>query len=136
MWNPYKIVDIQQLESIQWSFTSKISGLKDVCYWDRLKMLSLMSLQTRRERYIVIHMSKLKNGHTSNDLHISFNNHKRHGIVAEVPALSKGCKSRFQTIRDALSKSKVPGFGTVSPSRFVPTRNWKHLNNSSQNACC
>ena len=118
LWNPYKIVDIQQLESIQRSFTSKISGLKDVCYWDRLKRLSLMSLQRRRERYIVIHMWKLKNGHTSNDLQISFNNHKRHGIIAEVPALSKGCKSRFQTIRENSFKVKGPRLWNCIPKQI------------------
>lgn len=115
LWNPYKIEDIQQLESIQRSFTSRIAGLKDLHYWDRLKKLSLMSLQRRRERYIVIHMWKLKNGYTSNDLQISFVNHKRHGIVAEVPALAKGCRSKFQTIRENSFKIKGPRLWNCIP---------------------
>ena len=62
LWNPLKISDIQELESVQKAFTARISGLKDVHYWDRLKQLSLMSLQRRRERYIIIHMWKILNG--------------------------------------------------------------------------
>ena len=41
LWNTSKIADIQNLESIQRTFTSKIAGLKDLHYWERLKKLSL-----------------------------------------------------------------------------------------------
>ena len=51
LWNPAKVYDIQELESVQRTFTSKIHGLQHLYYWDRLKTLSLMSLQRRRERY-------------------------------------------------------------------------------------
>ena len=50
LWNPVKITDIQELESVQKTFTSKIYGCKELNYWERLKKLSLMSLQRRRER--------------------------------------------------------------------------------------
>ena len=56
LWNPVKVSDIQELESVQKVFTSRICGMKDLHYWDRLKQLSLMSLQRRRERYIVPHV--------------------------------------------------------------------------------
>ena len=98
LWNPHKVSDIQQLEGVQRSFTSKICGLRDLHYWDRLKQLSLMSLQRRRERYIVIHMWKLYNDRSSNDLQIKFHEHKRHGVLAEVPALKRGCKTRHSTL--------------------------------------
>ena len=52
-------------------FTSKISGMTELNYWDRLQ-LSLMSLQRRRERYIVLHMWKFLHSITSNDLNIKF----------------------------------------------------------------
>ena len=56
LWNPAKISSIQELESVQKVFTSKISGMTELNYWDRLRQLSLMSLQRRRERYIILHM--------------------------------------------------------------------------------
>ena len=70
-WNPSKIADIQKLGSIQQYFTAKISGLIHEHYWDRIKNMSLITLQRRRERYIVIQQSHF------NDLKICFTNHNR-----------------------------------------------------------
>jgi len=38
--------------------TSKISEVRHLSYWDRLKKLNLMSLQRRRERYIITKKEK------------------------------------------------------------------------------
>ena len=56
LWNPSTIGDIRELESVQRTFTSKNHGLQHLYYWERLKTLSLMSLQRRRERYVIMHM--------------------------------------------------------------------------------
>ena len=47
LWHPSKISDIQELESVQKAFTARISGMRDIYYWDRLVYLSLMSLERR-----------------------------------------------------------------------------------------
>ena len=49
LWCPQMVGDIQLLESNQRRFTAKISGLKDIDYWERLKILGLMSLQRRAD---------------------------------------------------------------------------------------
>jgi hypothetical protein len=59
LWNPRKVTDIQLLESVQRTFTSKIRSVKHLNYWDRLRTLKLMSLQRRRERYIILQMWKV-----------------------------------------------------------------------------
>ena len=51
--------DIQQPEGIQRMFTSKIDGIQHLNYWQRLKALDLMSLQRRREQYLIIHILKV-----------------------------------------------------------------------------
>ena len=51
-------VVIQNLENVQKEFTKRISGLKEIDYWERLKRLKLLSLQRRRERYSIIQLSK------------------------------------------------------------------------------
>ena len=66
--NPSIICDIQELESEQRTLTSKIHGLQHLHYWERLKTLSLMSLQRRRKRYVIMHMWKILHGLTSNDV--------------------------------------------------------------------
>ena len=45
LWNPSKVTEIQLLEGVQKTFTSRIAGLQHFNYWDRLKQLNMMSLQ-------------------------------------------------------------------------------------------
>ena len=56
LWNPVKISDIQELENVQKVFTSRIAGMHDLNYWDRLKQLYLMSLHHRREIHHELNM--------------------------------------------------------------------------------
>ena len=89
LWNPVKISLIQELESVQKLFISKISGMTELNYWDRLRQLSLMSLQRRRERYIILHMWKVLHSITSNDLNIEFVHRPRLGHHAKVPVRNR-----------------------------------------------
>ena len=100
LWHPTKISDIQELESVQRTFTSRISGIQHLNYWDRLQKLFLMSLQRRRERYIIIHVWKVLNGFTSNDLQLEFTRKSRHGILANIPSICKGSTMAHQTLYD------------------------------------
>ena len=79
VWNPMSLGEIIKLEAVQRSFTSKISGLEDLNYWQRLSRLKLYSLQRRRERFIFIHMWKIFKGLAPNDLKFQFQNHLRLG---------------------------------------------------------
>ena len=54
IWNPQKKEDIDRLERIQKNFTSKISGLEEMNYHERLKRLGIYSLERRRERFLII----------------------------------------------------------------------------------
>ena len=71
------VSEIQELEGVQKAFTARISGMKDIHYWDLLQQPSLLSLQCCRERYIIIHMImwKVLHGVTTNDLKIEFMDH-------------------------------------------------------------
>ena len=100
LWNPDKLSDIQQLEGVQRTFTSKISGVKHLDYWSRLKALHLMSLQRRRERYIILQMWKILHGLCPNDINIQFSDPSRHGIKAKLPKLNRSSSQRHQSIYD------------------------------------
>ena len=100
LWSPTKIGDIQNIESIQRHFTSKISGFSDIDYWKRLELLNLMSLQRRRERYVIITIFKILHDLMPNDLNISFSHSERRGIRAVVPPLSKAGTLKAQTRYD------------------------------------
>ena len=58
LWHPILVGDIELVEGVQRTFTARISGMGHLNYWERLKSLNLMSLQRRRERYIIITMWK------------------------------------------------------------------------------
>ena len=100
LWSPRKITDIQLIEGVQRSFTSRIWGVQHLNYWERLKALKLMSLQRRRERYIIIHTWKILQGLCPNDINVIFSAPSRLGIQAQVPRISRSSFLRNQSLYD------------------------------------
>ena len=72
VWYPTKIGDIQAVENVQRAFTRKITGMKELDYWQRLEALDLMSLQRRRQRYELIHVWKIFHGIVPNCVGMEF----------------------------------------------------------------
>ena len=101
LWHPSKISDIQELESVQKAFTARITGLREIHYWDRLQRLSLMSLQRRRERFIIMHMWKILHLHTSNDINVQFVTRPRFGNLAIIPSACKYSSAANQSLYDS-----------------------------------
>ncbi|XP_068223847.1 uncharacterized protein [Palaemon carinicauda] len=100
LWNPQSVSDIEELEGVQRTFTARIAGSQHLNYWERLKKLSIMSLQRRRERYILLHMWKILHGSVSNDLKIKFVSRHRTGFKAVVPPLRGGVAAYNQSLYD------------------------------------
>ena len=100
VWNPSSISDIQTLEEVQQFFTEKISGLRHVDYWSRLKILKLPSLQRRRERYSIIHIWKILNNLAPNDLGLNFYDHQRHGVKVRIAPIDKKARQSAKTLYD------------------------------------
>jgi len=48
VWSPHLITDIQRLERVQRRFTKRLRGLSILTYKDRLQVLGLQSLESRR----------------------------------------------------------------------------------------
>ena len=68
VWSPWQQKEINKLERIQNFFTSKIDGLEQLDYHQRLKKLNLYSLERRRERYLIINAWQQVEGLTENTL--------------------------------------------------------------------
>ena len=79
-----------------------ISGCRGLVYWDRFEVLNLMSLQRRRERYIIIHVYKIQKIPAPNDLSMKFYGHIRLGTRCYVHllALLKSATSYTKSIYD------------------------------------
>ena len=101
LWDPTKIEDIIKIEAIQRLYTSKIKNFSEMHYWIRLKNLKLMSLQRRRERYSIIHVSKILNHLNPNELNIQFHINDRRGIQIKLPPIPKEAKAKHLTKYDS-----------------------------------
>ena len=101
LWNPNKVAEIQMIEGVQRTFTSRVGGLQHLNYWERLKELKMMSLQRRRERYIILMMWKILHNLAPNCCNIQFKVTARHGVVANIPPLSKASSSSNQSLYDS-----------------------------------
>ena len=97
VWNPSKVSDIQTLENVQRNFTRKVVGCGDLNYWDRLKKLSLMSLQRRRDSYCIIHTWKILHDQAPNDISLSFYSQNRHGVKIAQPPLNNKAQASVRT---------------------------------------
>ena len=110
LWMPYLKKDIEKLESLQRTFTSKIIGLEELNYHERLKSLNLYSLQRRRERFCIITVWKIANNLYPNQLNIEFYPTKRFGIK---------CRRKiFRTKRIHIRTIQHNSFNSIGPALF------------------
>ena len=123
LWNPSKICDIQELESVQRTLTSKIHGLQHLQYWERLKTLTLMSLQRRRERYVIMHMWKILHGLTSNDLQVQFTVNPRLGNPAKFHLFERKFRQLIKLCTIHHSVLWALSCGTVYIPKYVQSLN-------------
>ena len=121
LWSPNLIKNISLLEGIQRSITSKISGLEQYNYWERLQKLDLFSLQRRRERYDLIHMWKLQNKIIQDDLGLSFYHTSRHGWKCrQKPLPSK--RGKLATIKENSFSNRAAALYNTLP-KYVKEAN-------------
>ena len=85
LWNPLKVDNIQKVEDVQRNFTRRFAGLQNLNYWQRLSKLKLLSLQRRRERYMIIHVWKISSQNAPNDINMEFRQNSRLGIRVKIP---------------------------------------------------
>ena len=101
LWSPVAVGKIQELEAVQRSFTSKMDGMSDLNYWERLKALKLYSLERRRERYIVIYVWKIIQGIVPNiDVepdNVTTTNHIRLGRKCRIPPFPRQASAALKT---------------------------------------
>jgi hypothetical protein len=114
LWDPVKVTEIQLLEGVQRTFTSRIGGMENMNNWERLSHLKLMSLQRRRERYTILMMWKILHNFAPNCCGIRFAETFRHGTRAIIPSLSRSSSSRQGTI--AHSQLEDQSYGMQCPN--------------------
>ena len=98
LWNPGNETNIQLIEGVQRTFTNQISGQQYLNYWERLAHLKLMSLQRRRDRYVILMMRKILYKVVPNCCDTKFRMASRNDIIAVIPPLAKSSTLSNQTL--------------------------------------
>ena len=110
LWSPHLIKHITKIEAVQRTVTSKIQGMENFNYWERLKHLDILSLQRRRERYQIVHIWKISKGLIPNDLKLEFYETSRYGIKCKRPKYNQ--RQRY------ISSLKFNSFTSNGPALF------------------
>ena len=129
LWHPSKISDIQELESVQKTFISRITSMKELHYYDQLIHLSLISLQRRRERFILLYMWKILHEQTSNDFNVQFVSLPRLGTLAIIPSKSRTSSAANQTLFDNSFVVQGPKFWNAMPHNLSSIQSLEHFKN-------
>ena len=100
IWSPRTVGNIRLLESVQRTFTNRISGMQHLDYWERLKKLNLYSLERRRERYQIIYIWKMINElvpniDTDDEIRIILSG--RRGRICRIPPINNRAAARVQS---------------------------------------
>ena len=118
LWHPSKLENIKTLESVQRLFTSKIAGLSDFTYHERLRILNILSLQRRRERFIIIMCFKIINNISPNDLNLQTITSDRRGIKLIVPPLNMHATQRARSMYESSFAVVGPKLWNTLPRRI------------------
>jgi len=105
LWCPSKKGEVLSIESVQRSFTSKITEIEHLNYWERLEKLQLFSLERRRERYLIIYVWKMISNMVPN-IGLTTKHHPRTGRTCEIKKIQTKSMKRVQTIRESSIKVK------------------------------
>ena len=134
IWNPTKVCDIMQLENIHKSFLKRICNLQNMPYHEILKKLQIMSLQRRRERYVIILMFKILHNLCPNDPQIRFRPESRTGIQAYIPPLRR-CSQSIQSKYDSSFAVLGPKLWNVLPCSLQAMQRFDTFKNQLTKFC-
>ncbi|XP_063682119.1 uncharacterized protein LOC134816990 [Bolinopsis microptera] len=116
LWSPHMQCEIIKLEAVQRSFTAKIQGLGSLNYWERLRRLSMYSLQRRRERYTIILVWKIYNNLAPNSMNINFRETSRYGTTCIRPLWSSKYNSVNNLRFNSFASRASALYNVVPPS--------------------
>ena len=103
LWHPVQLGISRSLEAVQRSFTSRLRGMENLNYWQRLEALKLYSLERRRERYMAIYIWKIIVGLTPNldgTRRIVIQHSDRRGRTCRIPPVAQTAMARVQTLQE------------------------------------
>ena len=125
--SPHMAKEIQLLEGIQRTLTSKITSIKHLNYWERLENLKLYSLERRRDRYAIIYIWKILENMVPNLTNDSIESyiHQRKGRLCRIPSVVSKSTARIKTIKRNSFTVRGPILFNTIPKKIRDLRNIK-----------
>ena len=117
IWSPYKKCEISQLEGIQRTYTSKLQGLEDLNYHQRLRELKIYSLERRRERYDILYSYKIMKKLVPN-IGLNFKWSDRRGRTLVPPPVAKNSSEHSKTLRNNSYRSRASRLFNSLPAQL------------------
>ena len=119
LWSPSDQSSIQKLESTFQNFTSQIAGFEDLDYWDRLHALRQYSQERRRDRYRIIFIWKVLQGHVEGYPIASHTSVRRGRFVEVAKFQSKAPSSVRKAREDSLSVLGAHLFNLIPHEEWI-----------------
>ena len=114
LWAPTKLGDLEKLDSLLRNFTSRINGMKNIDYWQRLKILRIYSQGRRQERYIIIYTWKILENLVPNP-GLNATQCPRKGRQCKVPNIVKKSPCYVKTLKESSFAVRAPKLFNVLP---------------------
>jgi len=103
----YRVGDIQKIESLFRSFSSRTYPISDLNYWDQLSALKMYTQERRMKRYRIIYIWKILEG-IAPSVGIKSYTSTWQGCLCQVPQI-KQCKSgKIRAIREGNLQIRGP----------------------------
>lgn len=117
VWSPYTQKLKSTLESVQRYFTSKIEGMEDLDYYQRLKNLKLLSVERRHERYTILYIFKILQSKVPNP-GICHKWSPRRGRILITPTLKSSKTSHANTLIHHSFRHRAPRLFNILPQHI------------------
>ena len=121
IWSPYKKCEISKIDAVQRTFTSKLQGLEDLNYHQRLQKLKVYSLERRRDRYDILYSFKVFKKIVPN-IGLQFKWSDRRGRTLVPPPVVKNSSEHSKTLRNHSYRARASRLFNSLPAeiRNVP----------------
>ena len=121
LWMPQEGANMEKVEKVLRDFSRRVPGIRDLCYWERLKSMAMSSEQRRLERYKVIYIWKIMEGLVPNCGLKWTATDERRGRLCEVPKL-KG-SAEVQRLRRQSFQMSGPKLWNSLPKNLRNVKN-------------
>ena len=117
VWNPHLKKEIKAIEKIQRNYTKRITNMKDLEYYDRLKVLNLYSMERRRERCEILYIFKTMKRLVPN-IGLNWKDAPRRGRVLVPPAVHRNSSCAANTMRRNSFRGKAAFLFNALPAHI------------------